>query len=102
MDELVEWLRRVLREDELAVFAAMRDDADNLWKHQCDRDHRNYLIRFADPKTVLADIEAKRAVLDLLDLTAGPHDPATGVLREAIRTLARAYRHRPGWRAEWE
>lgn len=120
MQNLIDWLRGVLREDELAVIAAKRDDADNLWKHQRDREHHNYLIRFADPKTVLADIEAKKAVLDLYAeaLTATPEmfqpdredrhaagtlvDGMQGGFELAVRALASAYQHRPGWKREWE
>lgn len=59
-----------------------------------------------DPAAVLADIEAKRAVLDatvgevgrLGDL--GPL--ANAMAEDVVRTLASAYRHRPGWKSSWE
>lgn len=104
------WFRRQLRNDELAVAAAMRDDQDNLWKHQRDREHRDYLIRFADPKTVLEDIRMKRDLLDEYEAVAhldtdGPpggyaHGRAVG-LGEAVKTVAAAYCHRPGWKDSW-
>lgn len=68
-----------------------------------------------DPAAVLADIAAKRAVLLLCEaalVNASATSPSSFVrgqgdgyqeaMTEAVRYLARAYRHRPGWRQEWE
>lgn len=64
-----------------------------------------------DPAAVLADVEAKRAVLDEYESAvrfyaenASPMTPdvETRGLGTAIQMLARAYRHRPGWKQEWE
>lgn len=56
-----------------------------------------------DPRQVLADIAAKRAVLGLWEFARkSPHSEAYGVLSEAVRALVSGYRHRPGWRTEWE
>lgn len=59
-----------------------------------------------DPAAVLADVEAKRAVLDA---TVGEIDrygtmpPEAHIMAdEVVKALASAYRHRPGWRTEWE
>lgn len=117
MNELVEWLRGQLADDEKTARAATpgpwsarfqdtgavvdpgvafdREEGGVGWE---DAVH----IARHDPAAVLADIDAKRAVLDLLNLTAGPHDPATGVLNEVVHALARAYRHKPGWKSSWE
>lgn len=135
MNELVEWLRSVLADDEKAAKAATpgpwsarfqdtgavvdpgvafdREEGGVGWE---DAVH----IARHDPTAVLADIEAKRAVLDLYEETRDTdpeslqpprkdlHAASTLVggmqdgLELAVRALARAYRHRLGWKSEWE
>jgi hypothetical protein len=66
-----------------------------------------------DPVSVLADVDAKRWVLNLLDNAQYMHRDGGGMLapitesalntaESAVRALARAYHGRPGWREEWE
>lgn len=77
-----------------------------------------------DPAAVLADIAAKRAIIgahahehECIELTgSGEHGVVDGKPWElwepqptadygpcfVLRTLASAYRHRPGWRVAWE
>lgn len=62
-----------------------------------------------DPDRVLAEVEAKRRIVDSLE--AGARDPArlidaalhlqTGVLRNVVLTLAQPYAGRPGFDPEW-
>lgn len=101
MDDLIAWLRAVLDEDWNRVqseidemgFGDLTPSTDDLWH--------------------LADIEAKRAVLDEHTATVGPACPTCAVhvggsevasVRAPCRTvrlLASAYRHRDGYRDEW-
>jgi hypothetical protein len=71
--------------------------------------HRDLVVHVAahDPAAVLADVEAKRGILNALTVrvdiatrsgAALDRDP----LAFAVRTLAQAYRHRPGWNTDWE
>lgn len=117
MNDLITWLRGVLDDDERVAKAA----TPGPWSvHRqgleavvspgvaMDKEEGGVSVEDAahiarhDPAAVLADVKAKRAVLDLLNLTAGPYDPARGALKEAVKTLASAYRHRPGWTTDWE
>ena len=58
-----------------------------------------------DPEQVLADIEAKRKILDAYTTRADLASRGGLVHRDplafAVRTLASAYRHRPGWQDSW-
>lgn len=59
-----------------------------------------------DPAAVLADVEAKRALLDVYEKRSaepgGPHREAmVSTLGIAIEALASAYRHTPGWQDSW-
>lgn len=63
-----------------------------------------------DPRQVLEDVRMKRDLLDEYEAVAhldteGPelgyaHGRTVG-LGEAVKTIAAAYRHRPGWRDSW-
>ena len=57
------------------------------------------------PSQVLADIEAKRKILDAYTTRADLASRGGLVHRDplafAVRTLASAYRHRPGWQDSW-
>ncbi|WP_435112373.1 DUF6221 family protein [Nocardiopsis synnemataformans] len=75
-------------------------------------EHAQYVARF-DPAAVLADIAAKRAVLLVCSASLVSTVPTSSFVRgqddgyreamtEAVRYLASAYRHRPGWKNEWE
>lgn len=99
MTDLVAWLTQILDEDaEEAGYDKYRDDA--WWMHGP-----------FDADFVLADIAAKRAIIDEyvardndVDLMLGPDTERqrqwTG-LRLAVRILATAYADRPGYRDEW-
>lgn len=57
-----------------------------------------------DPAHVLADVAAKRAILDLFEdagATRILHVDAFGVMREAVRHLAAVYADRPGYDESW-
>ncbi|NUO42393.1 MAG: hypothetical protein HOV82_10175 [Streptomyces sp.] len=123
MDELVEWLRAQLDEDERTARAAGSDvwrrqdhpsDTvavydlkgepvvyDEGWPTEAQQAH----IAAHDPARVLREIDAKR---DLLRFAEGVHDHhatfTTGVasrLEATLRLFAAAYVDRPGYRDEW-
>lgn len=121
MDELVAWFRQQLDEEA----AVAKDATRGPWTvHRqgveaivspgvaMDREEGGVSVQDAthivrhDPTAVLADIEAKRAVLDAYttraDLAARGGLTNRDPLGFAVRTLARAYRHRPGWKSSWE
>jgi hypothetical protein len=58
---------------------------------------QNYLLA-TSKRAVLADIAAKRAILDPPDYYGDDYYRA---LEDVAGFLAWGYRHRPGWRAEW-
>lgn len=150
MDELVTWLRGVLDEDERSARAATwtDDQVGNTWRavkstaeyerlivadgfedgvaivrpEGLDPEATAEHIALHDPAAVLADIEAKRAILDLhsavLDGKDRPvcdycdqlchsrsglmcDDPDAPYPCYTVKLLASAYRDRPGYRAEW-
>lgn len=115
MDELVEWLRGVLADDEAAARAATpghwgasghsvitSDDIEIIEASRADSAH----IARHDPAQVLADVAAKRKILDAYtaraDLVSRGGLTNRDPLGFVARTLASAYRHRPGWKDEWE
>lgn len=57
-----------------------------------------------DPAAVLADVAAKRAILDLHDAVPEEEHCAWDQERkpcQTVRLLASAYAHRPGYRDQW-
>lgn len=54
-----------------------------------------------DPARVLAEVEAKRQMLDFLDPTDAPEGEGKYVAERAIVLLAQPYAGQPGWREEW-
>lgn len=137
MTELVDWLRQQLDEDERVALAAHA----NVWNAEASRHDSEFVIvpdftpsgvgvvfgaknaqHIAnwDPARVLAEVEAKRRILD-----EHPHEPAApwgtamvtsvgcatchdrgeGVIGKGwcrtARLLAQPYAGRPGWREEW-
>ncbi|QUX29687.1 hypothetical protein KGD83_03670 [Nocardiopsis akebiae] len=73
-------------------------------------EHAQYVERF-NPAAILADVEAKRTVLDEYESAVrfyaesnGPMTPdvENRGLGTAITLLANAYRRRPRWKNEWE
>lgn len=132
MDELVAWLRGVLDDDERVAKAATPgpwtasgdwspsveagDDTvaaykgfweeDNGVDPECIKEADATHIARHDPAQVLADVAAKRAVLDAYTARAELASRGGLINRDplgfAVRTLASAYRHRPGWKNDWE
>jgi hypothetical protein len=96
-DELVAWLRRQLDEDELA------------WEMVAARDVVEMLHGEPLAPRVLADIKAKRAILDsyqwYIDNADRPFAyERAGEMQLAerhVRLLAQPFAGRPGWREEW-
>lgn len=131
MVDLVAWFRAVLDDDEAAarkclstnVQASMLAGQDPPpWVYRPDgrvvSDDRDQIPRAStwpaegahialhDPEQVLADIAAKRSILDAYTTRADLASRGGLVHRDplafAVRTLASAYRHRPGWNTDWE
>lgn len=119
MDDLIDWLRAVLDEDEAAARAATPGP---WWAHRqgdeaivspgvaMDREEGGVSLEDAthialhDPAAVLADIVAKRAILDTY--TAWVTIMGSGAkhsvrLAFVVRTLASGYRYRPGYNPAW-
>jgi hypothetical protein len=141
--EFVAWLREQLDEDERAILdrwdsdgrarvatmwtggepgytTVASDQGDGVWVADGREvtDARHVLVLF-DPARVLAEVAAKKAILDLYRQAWGEHqswledvggdtfgraDEIRGrveSLHETIRLLAQPYAGRPGWREEW-
>jgi hypothetical protein len=70
-------------------------------------EHQAAHIAIHDPRDVIADCDAKLAVLDFRDLAetweraAGKPQKQAEVLRIVVRQLASGYRHRDGWQESW-
>ncbi|MFF7452127.1 MULTISPECIES: DUF6221 family protein [unclassified Streptomyces] len=122
MDELVEWLRAQLDEDERIARSCARTD---WWEHPVnwvsaapmhrvalvahDGDRRHIVEH--DPARVLREIDADRALIadyvsaqETVDAIAHPDMYDVGRaqgLEDAVRRRASAYDQRPGYREEW-
>ena len=112
MDELITWLRGVLDEDERLAREATHYNMITIEsRSRSEEDH----ARRHDPESVLADIAAKRAILDArgsdafqaaaVTLTdAGwdgvPADALDAAWLYLVRLLASAYAGRPGYRRD--
>ncbi|WP_431870751.1 DUF6221 family protein [Nocardiopsis eucommiae] len=132
MQDLITWLRSVLREDEIMARAVPVNarcvppahwsvstygpDKGRVVMGTADDfalptpEHAQYVARF-DPATVLADVRAKGELLSVYEMWfMGSSMPDSGErykgavegMEKAIRTFASAYRHRPGWNTDWE
>lgn len=103
-DDMVAWLRAQLDDDERVIreaaapteyfYADGHGAAVNRWFERWSPDN---------PDGMLAEIEAKRRILDRL---IGEHglfrtDIASGTAKPVIQLLAQPYAGRPGWREEW-
>lgn len=126
MSELVEWLLAVLEEHERVARAA----SPGPWRPNAEQDQvvavdditvcegfalsnnqvRNTVQHIAmhDPTAVLADIASKRALCRLLqehDRLSGVHPACDDLhgeaLERAVRVIATAYAHSPGYRDTW-
>lgn len=112
MDDLVAWLNTQLDEDEQVARAVVSFDYGvKDWAD--DGDPVNIHIARWDPDRVLAEVEAKRAILQryetariaaaasdgtILAAAARLNQRAFGL---ALQELALPYRDRPGYRPEW-
>jgi hypothetical protein len=109
MDDLVEWLRACLTEDEQVARACPGDGAwtaEDIGIYGADlspevRAH----MAVHDPARVLREIAAKRDLLRFAEGIRDHHETFTaGVaarLEETLRLFALAYADRPGYREEW-
>jgi hypothetical protein len=130
VNDLIVWLRGVLDEDERIARGTMWEGSGNtaewslsasatVWTggdefYASDRNLAEY-IAYHDPAAVLADIAAKRLLLEwyetAVDLRNGRSSLVLGFdalaegavngYESAIRAIAQAYQSRPGWREEW-
>ncbi|HEX7173509.1 MAG TPA: DUF6221 family protein [Candidatus Limnocylindria bacterium] len=106
MSTLIEWLRAQLDEDERSI---------EIWGGACAHieacgETGDFLDRF-DVDRMLADVKAKRAVLDEAEqesrnakdrLRFGDHPGYAGaILDRCIKNLAQPYAGRDGWQPEW-
>jgi hypothetical protein len=109
MDELVAFLRAVLDEEAAAAGALARDYGDYGWSMICasvtaedmhgeTEDAARHIARW-DPARVLAEVEAKRALIDYCYPTRIP--ALQNVVYMVILHLAQPYASRPGFRDEW-
>jgi hypothetical protein len=133
VDDLVTWLRAQLDEDERVAREAdsgrwLPEDKGITFEYRADDFHggeaqarlvadtraNQWHIANWDPARVLAEVEAKRRILDLHHVTEfesePDHDPmGAGCAEcghfdwpcETIRLLALPYAGRDGWREEW-
>lgn len=100
MDDLVSWLRAQLDDDERVA----REAAGHVDPEQCE-----HIARW-DPTRVLAEIDAKRRIMDGLDIDInGEASPWRGcgddcefkAIYWAVQVLALPYADRAGYREEW-
>lgn len=124
-DDLVSWLRTQLDEDEREARATLGSAGEGRWRWErgdsangqaglifdangawvgsnTAEPEARFIVRH-DPASVLADIAAKRAILDLLAITEERTMPTESwiVAKQVLRLLASAYSTRPGYREEW-
>lgn len=105
MDDLVGFLKARLDEDEQA---AREQDGTMPYAHQTGPMSARY-----SPERVLAEVDAKRRILDRAEFVAA-HGPAvdhvraldmttgaSAALRDALRLLALPYAQHPDYRQEW-
>lgn len=94
MNELVDWLRAQLDEDERAIEASRMGDDPEWW-----------MPTWLTADRLLVEVEAKRRILDEHDEAfAQPWvvmGEAQAVMARVVRVLALPYADRAGYRAEW-
>lgn len=106
MDDLVTWLRAQLDDDERVARQVTAEPGG--FYIEAETDDVNimtvgaYVHRWT-PKRVLAEVEAKRRILDRLRDERGFYrdDIASGTAEPVIRMLALPYAAMPGYREEW-
>lgn len=104
MDDLIAWLRVQLDEDERVARAVdPREWLDGDAWAELDGAVRAHAAAW-DPHRVLAEVEAKRRVLELTDFSAQFPDTDGGydsACEDVIKLLALPYADRPGYLPEW-
>jgi hypothetical protein len=125
VDELVAFVRRCLDEDERVARAAIADDCgqdggfeDADWLTDRDLPTTTFgdaaaamIRRFAVPRRVLAEVEAKRQLLDLHSSGRSYREDGLSVCGACrknrvypccvVRLIAKPHAGQDGWREEW-
>lgn len=96
MDDLVTWLRSRLDEDERVAQAA----EGSCWHVEYCDDGMAGFHDHHDPARVLAEVKAKRAIVDWIDGELAD-DAAQQMPWELACHLAAVYADREGYRDEW-
>jgi hypothetical protein len=105
VDELIAFVRAALDEDERVALAC----PDKTWPQIGNGAGAEHIARW-DPARVLAEVEAKRRILDEHDPspttktccpTCRDYDEPIQAPCPTVRLLAQPYADRPGWREEW-
>ena len=110
-DDLVAWLRAQLDEDERIASRVEPNQAPNQLRAMVTRDGSPPFLE-VDSARVLAEVDAKRRILDFLSrdvidvsTLGGPpewiHGASPIEAHPALRLLALPYADRPGYRDEW-
>lgn len=123
-DDLVQWLRAQLDEDEriargtgqpslswqnFDMDSELRDDVNAGTVAYTPREGTRAHIAAHDPARVLREIDAKRAIVDRyaevadsdIDLPNDPEYAYANAYGEVVRQLATAYADRPGYLESW-
>lgn len=113
VDDLIVWLHVQLDDDERVAreadgFYDDRDLSAELVEEGFDQCVGDLAARW-DPARVLADIAAKRRILEAYESVAQYVEMPAHIQppeeldawRQAVRLLAQPYSGRPGWRQEW-
>ena len=104
-DDLVAFLREKLAATErIARQVTVHDgDGEPLWVLDDDYKHDTLVV---EASWVLADVEAKRAIVDRCATLLREHDldcfDGTTLAGDVLRALAGAYRDRDGWQEAWQ
>lgn len=99
MDELIAFVRAALDEDERVARAL--EPVFGIYPDGHTSAGSEFLDRF-DADRVLAEVEAKRRILDALQGQREEDDPFVPLAGDVIpKALAKPYAGREGWREEW-
>lgn len=117
MDDLVTWYRAQLDGDERVARQMVAEPTSSGFYLEAETDATNIMTVAAhvyrwSPARVLAEVAAKRRIVELAELAQGAAAVSTPLLKgreqgyrqaltEAVRELAQPYAERPGWREEW-
>lgn len=111
VDDLVAWLRQQLDDDERTARRVAPNQAPIEVRAMVTREGSEPFL-IADSAWVLADVDAKRGILDYLEYdridvstAGGPPETIPGrrpaIAHPILRMLGLAYADRPGYRDEW-